>query len=244
MEPGIRRETFEVRGRGCAAHACPGARVLLVQPADEHDLSLLDSEAAALSERTETPFLLAAFRVADWNRDLSPWEAPPVFGSEGFSGGAGETRRWIEGELLPALLSRYALPPDAPVILGGYSLAGLFALWCGYESGRYAAVAAASPSVWFPGWIRYAEERACRAGFVSLSLGDREEKTRNPVMAAVGGCIRRQYDLLPEGRRFLEWNEGNHFREPDLRTAKAFARCVGAVELPGGREAPPVSPTG
>ena len=231
MEPGIRKETFEVRGSACAAYARPGARVLLVQPADGRGLSLLDREAAAISGRTGTPFVLAAFRVADWNRDLSPWEAPPVFGSGGFSGGAGETRRRIEGELLPKLFSRYALPPDAPVILGGYSLAGLFALWCGYESGRYAAVAAASPSVWFPGWIPYAEERACRAGFVYLSLGDREEKTGNPVMAAVGGCIRRQYALLPEGRRALEWNEGNHFREPDLRTATAFARCL---ETAGG----------
>ena len=225
----MNKETFTAFGRDCAAYARPGARVLLIQPADEHDLSLLDSEAAAIAERTEIPFVLAAFCVTDWNRELSPSEAPPVFGSEGFSGGAEETRQWLEGDLLPALLARFALPPDAPVILGGYSLAGLFALWCGYESSRFAAVAAASPSVWFPGWISCAESRACRADFVYLSLGDREEKTKNPIMAAVGGCIRRQYDLLPEGRRFLEWNEGNHFREPDLRTAKAFAWCVEAV---------------
>ena len=31
-------------------------------------------------------FRLVACQVEDWNRDLSPWEAPPVFGKEGFGG--------------------------------------------------------------------------------------------------------------------------------------------------------------
>ncbi|MBQ3918704.1 MAG: esterase, partial [Oscillospiraceae bacterium] len=58
-----------------------------------------------------------------------------------------------------------------------------------------------------------------------LSLGDREEKTRNAVMASVGDCIRRGYHMLSEQGvdTILEWNQGNHFREPDIRTAKAFS---------------------
>ena len=57
-----------------------------------------------------------------------------------------------------------------------------------------------------------------------LSLGDREEKTRNSVMAQVGNCIRSGYDWLKECGVdcTLEWNSGNHFRDPDMRTAKAF----------------------
>lgn len=44
-------------------------------------------------------------------------------------------------------------------------------------------------------------------------------------MAAVGDRIREAYDLLLEREIdcVLEWNEGNHFREPDVRTARAFA---------------------
>ena len=227
MEPNeMKTETFSLGGRDCAAYACPGADMLLIQPMDGRELSLLPEEAAAISERTGGPFILSAFRVSDWNRELSPWEAPPVFGKEGFGNGAGETLRWLLKEGIPGLLSRFSLPENAPVIFGGYSLAGLFALYCAYESNRFSAVAAASPSVWFPGWIPWAKGRECQAGFVSLSLGDREEKTRNPVMAKVGECIRRQYELLPESRRHLEWNEGNHFKEPEIRTAKAFARCL------------------
>ena len=60
---------------------------------------------------------------------------------------------------------------------------------------------------------------------VYLSLGDKEEKTRNPVMAQVGNCIRSGYDWLKKCGVdcTLEWNSGNHYREPDMRTAKAFA---------------------
>ena len=63
------------------------------------------------------------------------------------------------------------------------------------------------------------------AAAVYLSLGDREEKARNPVMAAVGDRI-RELDRLLLGKGIphtLEWNPGNHFRDADLRTARAFA---------------------
>ena len=60
---------------------------------------------------------------------------------------------------------------------------------------------------------------------VYLSLGNREEKTRNPVMSTVGDRMRAAYALL-QGKNVsctLEWNSGGHFQQPDRRTAKAFA---------------------
>ena len=64
-----------------------------------------------------------------------------------------------------------------------------------------------------------------RTDTVYLSLGDKEEKARNPVLASVGDRIREAYLLLKDRglNCILEWNEGNHFKDPDLRTAKAFA---------------------
>jgi hypothetical protein len=69
------------------------------------------------------------------------------------------------------------------------------------------------------------KENELRAHAVYLSLGDREERTRNPVMARVGDAIREAYAHLQETGVdcVLEWNKGNHFKEPDLRTARAFA---------------------
>ncbi len=192
----------------------PASDRVLLQPVDNHDLAGIENEVAAIRERT-ADFRLIAVKVNDWNRDLSPWSAPPVFGNEPFGGGA--------SDFLNALLSLCA-DRSKTYYIGGYSLAGLFALWAAHETDDFFGVAAASPSVWFPGFATYMQTHPIQAERVCLSLGDREEKTRNPVMATVGTRIREAYDLL-RGRGtdcVLEWNSGNHFKDPDLRTARAF----------------------
>jgi predicted alpha/beta superfamily hydrolase len=231
---------FDEGGSGCPVAALP----LLVQPADDHDLAVLDSEVAEIQRLYGAGFRLVAFKVDDWNADLSPWEAPPAFGNEPFGGKAEETLAYIENELLPALLGENS-GADAPVILGGYSLAGLFALWAGTRSERFRGIAAASPSVWFPGWIEHAEKHwqsapegtgqsdSLKSGpqRIYLSLGDKEERTRNQQMARVGDCIRRQHEILTAAgiANTLVWEQGNHFKEPDLRTARAFAWVMGGM---------------
>ncbi len=226
------REGRTLAGRTCAVLRTEQPAALLIQPADSYDLAGLDREAELLAEGGRG-FLLCAFRVEDWNRELSPWDAPPVFGREGFGHGAGDTLRDVEA-LIPAAAEAYGLPEEIPVILGGYSLAGLFALWSAWERDGFAAVAAASPSVWFPGWMEWASARPPRTRLISLSLGDREEKTRNPVMARVGDAIRTLYARLEEEgiTTCLAWNPGNHFREPEKRTALAFRWCL--ERLPPG----------
>ena len=227
----MQKDIETLAGRECTLFTSENPGFLLVQPADGYDLEGLDREVSLIESSASDPFALCAFRVTDWNTELSPWDAPPVFGNESFGHGAPETLKWIENCLISALVSGWKLPAEIPVVLGGYSLAGFFALWSAYETSRFSAAACASPSVWFPGWTEYAEKHTIRTNKVYLSLGNREEKTRNPVMARVGECIRRQHQLLnrPEQsiKCTLEWNEGNHFREPDARTARAFAWCLG-----------------
>ena len=188
---------------------------VLIQPVDSHDLEGIENEVKTISELTNADFRMIAVRVPDWNRDLSPWTAPAVFGKESFGDGAGD---FLEG-ILP-------LCPDGKTCyIGGYSLAGLFALWAAYRTGRFAGVAAASPSVWFPGFTDFMQTNRIQSKAVYLSLGDREEKAKNPVMATVGSRIREAEGILKaQGIPCtLEWNPGNHFRDADIRTAKAFA---------------------
>ena len=229
----IKRETLAVGGRGCIVHCVAQPKAILIQPTGEHEQSMLDAEIDLIEQRCGDGFLLVSFPVADWNRELSPWDAPPVFGKEGFGHGAEGTLSFIERELLPAILQRYGLPEAIPVILGGYSLAGLFSLWSAFQTDRFSAVASASPSVWFPAWIEYAQREVIRAQRVYLSLGDREGKTKNPVMAQVGECIRTLEQLLREKGVdcVLEWNEGNHFRDAEKRTAAAFVWCLESVQI-------------
>ena len=198
---------------------------VLIQPVDSHDLEGIENEVRTIRELTEADFQLIAVKVESWNRDLSPWKAPAVFGNEGFGDGA--------TEFLDEILK--LCPDGRTCFIGGYSLAGLFALWAAYRTDRFAGVAAASPSVWFPGFPEFMRNNRIQTSAVYLSLGDREEKTRNPVMAAVGNRIREAEDILKnQGVRCrLEWNPGNHFRDADIRTAKAFAWVLDNV-LSGG----------
>ena len=198
----------------------PAASTVLVQMADDHDLAVLENEAALIRELSGNDFHLIAVKVDDWNHDLSPWKAPAVFGNESFGDGAESTLSEVL-KLLSDMSKTY--------YIGGYSLAGLFALWAVYQTDLFAGAAAASPSVWFPDFLDYMKEHEIRTKNVYLSLGDREEKTRNPVMSQVGSCIRSAHTLLKERgvRCTLESNKGNHFKDPDLRTAKAFAWVMG-----------------
>ena len=150
------KESHEIGGGRCDIISFGEPQFLLLQPVDEHDLDGLEREAALIAEMN-IPFALAAFKIEDWNRELSPWDAPPAFGSQGFGRDAPRTLAFAERVLLPEVIERWKLPEHIPVILGGYSLAALFALWSAYQTDTFSAIAAASPSVWFPGWMEYAE---------------------------------------------------------------------------------------
>ena len=199
----------------------PAADILLVQMVDDHDLEVIESEVSFIEELSGgQSFCLKAVKVNSWNKDLSPWPAPAVFGREDFGEGAEETLAYLLREVVP-----HKTNYPKRIYIGGYSLAGLFALWAGYQTDVFSGIAAASPSIWFPGFTEYMKENELHAHAVYLSLGDREERTRNPVMARVGDAIREAYAHLQETGVdcVLEWNKGNHFKEPDLRTARAFA---------------------
>lgn len=203
----------------------PEADHLLFQMVDDHDLEFIEKEVSLIRDLSGgQDFCLTTVRVKSWNRDLSPWPAPAVFGDEDFGEGAAQTLASLLEEVVPGGTEDSA-GQGRRLYLGGYSLAGLFALWAGYQTDRFDGIAAASPSIWFPRFLGYMRENPIRADAVYLSLGDREERTKNPLMATVGSSIREAFALLQETETdcVLEWNKGNHFKNPDLRTARAFA---------------------
>ncbi len=225
----MKKEAIQIAGRNCTVYKGDKPECLLIQPVDDHDLEVLDNEVATIMSLTGKPFSLLAFEVQDWQNDLTPWAAPPVFGNIPFGEGAESTLSFIRDVLMPELQNNRVYDADTmKCLLGGYSLAGLFALWSCYQMPFFDGIAAVSPSVWYPDWIGYAESRKPLTSQVYLSLGDKEEKARNPVMAQVGNCIRRQYELLSsQGLNvILEWNPGNHFQHPDVRIAKGFAWLI------------------
>ncbi|MCR5233677.1 MAG: esterase [Lachnospiraceae bacterium] len=194
----------------------PGSGNIFVQPVDSHDMELMDSETEYVKEISgRSDFCILAVPVSDWNSDLTPWKAAPVFGKQGFGDGASQT--------LKTLLDN--TNPESRCFICGYSLAGLFALWTAYRTDAFAGSVAVSPSVWYPDWISYAESNTVQVPAIYLSLGDREDRARNPVMASVGDAIRRQHEICISAgiNTTLEWNPGNHFADSDRRLAKGIS---------------------
>ena len=216
-------QIMQIENRPCRIYGEAHSEYLLIQMTGEHELQSMDSEVAAIAQSAHH-FLFAAIPVESWNDALSPWEAPAVWGKQGFGGKAGDTLRFLTEQVIPSLKQQYSLPENVKIILGGYSLAGLFALWASTQTDLFYGIAAASPSVWFPDWREFEQRHPMQAQRIYLSLGDKEEHTKNAVMAVVGDNIRTLHSRLTARSTdcALEWNSGGHFKDTDLRTTRAF----------------------
>lgn len=222
----MKKNEMVICGKKCILYLNENTEYILIQPVDENDISVLDNEVKHIEENTDRNFSLVAFKIEDWNSELTPWEMPLLRGKGNFGDGAAGTLEFIKNELIPAL-SEYANTENKEIkyILGGYSLAGLFSLWSGYQTDIFEGIAAVSPSVWYKGWIEYVEAGKPLSEKIYLSLGDTEEKTKHQILSKIGENIRKQHEILEKSenvKTVLEWNEGNHFKNPDIRTAKGF----------------------
>ena len=219
----VTAQTMQIGNRPCRIYGEAHAEYLLLQMTGEHELQSMESAVTAIAQSAHH-FLFAAIPVESWNDALSPWEAPAVWGKQGFGGKAGKTLRFLTEQVIPSLKQQLNLPENVKIILGGYSLAGLFALWASTQTDLFYGIAAASPSVWFPSWMEFERQYPMQTQRVYLSLGDKEECTKNTVMAVVGNNIRTLHSQLTARGTdcTLQWNSGGHFKDADLRTAQAF----------------------
>lgn len=200
----------------------------VLQPADVKMKTQIEAQYCLMEEKKIEDVCLVVLWVHDWNAQLSPWSAPPVFGEVPFAGEAEKLLSDLQNQILPGLEKKWECA-SATWYLAGYSLAGLFALWTGTKTSYFAGVIAASPSVWFTDWLKYASENPMLAGRVYLSLGDKEAKTKNKQMQTVADAIEVQKELLlAQGVEVVfEWNQGNHFKEADLRVVKGMRWMFG-----------------
>lgn len=180
-------------------------------------------------EQTMLPaFTLIAYEAAEWNRDFSPWAASAVFGKDDFTGEGVKILKWLEQFAIPyARTELYHNQKIVKHILAGYSLAGLFSLWAFYKSELFSGAISCSGSLWYPGWDTFMKDVVSRGkSIVYLSLGDKEEHTKNRAMSIVGDRTRWQYEWLRSEKKVkackLEWNKGGHFAEPEKRVAKGI----------------------
>lgn len=224
-------KTTIINGRECFISEPVQPRYILIQTLGDHERGIFDRTAELIAQTTGVPFVLAAFQIFDWDLDLTPWHDDAVSRKPEVGTRTGETLRYVSESLLRELEKEYG---KLPVILGGYSLGGLFALWSSAQTDRFTAIAAASPSLWIKDWLDFAKAHPVKATKVYLSLGDQEEHVKNRSIARVGDSIRGEYELLKsqvgEENCILVWNQGNHFRDGDKRLAAAFSWCIKELE--------------
>lgn len=183
-------------------------------------LVIFQEEEFRLPEDIKTSVLLV--KNIDWNRDLSPWPAPRVFKKgENFSGHGSETLEVI----LDALKDR-----KEKILIAGYSLAGLFALYACTKTDRFIGCVSASGSMWFPEFDAWLKSNPVHCQYVYLSLGDTEKNTRNPLMAMVEDRTRQAYEIISKQTVCeFEMNPGNHFSDPQGRLLKGIRKALANI---------------
>lgn len=182
-----------------------------------------------LSYLEKTVCRLVGFESQQWNDAYSPWVSDTLFtGQEPFGGQGEQTLQWLKEAAVPAAEKYFSIRGERyRRAVAGYSLAGLFALWAFYTSGNFTGCASCSGSLWYQGWLEFITRyKAPEESSVYLSLGRREEHTRNTVMAAVGECTRQTLQHLQKDSSVkcceLEWHPGGHFQDTSWRSARGI----------------------
>ncbi len=220
------RDTITFEAGGARASLRPSevpGRPLVVLNSYEDDGG---GVAAALAELGAPDCSLLTVYGLDWDRDMSPWPAPGVDrNGPPFPGDAEAYLRRLLEEILPEACARLPYAPG-DICIAGYSLAGLFALWSLFRCQIFSRAACVSGSLWYPGAAEFFRDRVPvrLPDRLYLSLGDREAAVRHPLLRTVR---ERTEETAGRFRTLgvpvtLEWNPGNHFREPERRTAKGI----------------------
>ena len=153
--------TLTIGGRECLLlNDDEKPRVLLIQPMGAHERDGMAAQVDMTRQAAGVPLVLAAPAIGDWEVELMPWPDAAMSRREHAGECAGHTLSHITEALIPFLRERYG---PLPIVLGGYSLGGLFALWAASRCPCFAAVAAVSPSVWIAGWREHAAAHPVRS---------------------------------------------------------------------------------
>ena len=190
-------------------------------------LNTYSNEGQKVYEAAQTagcpPFFPATISDLDWNHDMVPWDSPPAFkNAEPCTGGADEYLRLLTEEIIPMAEKEIAGAPRWRGIVG-YSLAGLFALYAIYQTDLFSRVGSMSGSLWFPSMKKYifSHEPKHWPDCMYFSLGDKESKTRNPILRSVRQNTEDIQSFFQDKGidTVFQLNPGNHYNHAVDRTA-------------------------
>lgn len=214
------RRTFEIGGKTVFVFHSnrPGSPVIYLNTYSDERQKIYEAAQATGCP----PFTLVTVSNLAWNHDMAPWDSPAAFKKgESFTGGADDYLRLLVEEIIPRAEKELVGPPAWRGI-AGYSLAGLFALYAIYRTDVFSRVGCISGSLWFPGFKEYvfSHEPKRRPDCIYFSLGDKEAKTRNPVLKTVQEKTEKIQTFYQNKGidTVFQLNPGNHFVQGIERT--------------------------
>ena len=220
--------TFSVDGKTVSVFLAnePASPVIYLNTVSNEGQQVFEAAQAA----SRSPFTLVSISDLDWNHDMVPWDSPPVFrNAESCTGGADDYLRHLTTEIIPTAEKELAGVPSWRGIVG-YSLAGLFALYAIYRTDLFARVGSMSGSLWFPGMKEYlfSHKPKRQPDCIYFSLGDKESKTRNPVLRSVRQNTEEIQAFYQDKGidTVFQLNPGNHYDHAAERTAAGIAWMV------------------
>lgn len=214
------RRTFEIGGKTVFVFHSnrPGSPVIYLNTYSDERQKIYEAVQATGCP----PFTLVTVSNLAWNHDMAPWDSPAAFKKgEPFIGGADNYLQLLVEEIIPRAEKELAEPPAWRGI-AGYSLAGLFALYAIYQTDVFSRVGCISGSLWFPGFKEYvlSHEPKRWPDCIYFSLGDKESKTRNPVLKIVQENT-EEIQTFYQNKGIdtvFQLNPGNHFVQGIERT--------------------------
>ncbi len=175
-----------------------------------------------LDLRTERAVLVGLY-PNDRLSEYTPWPEPAIRpGAPDFGGQLQAYHRELTGEILPALVERYALDP-AKLAYGGYSLGGLAATMSLWETDAFSAVFSLCGSFWYPGVADFIAETAPknRTARVYLLNGAREGAGHGNRLEEAAEYARRVHAALRVacGAETVMDDYGHHDRQKERFSA-------------------------
>ena len=175
-------------------------------------------------------FILVSISNLDWDNDLSPWFATKLNKNDvDCLGKADDYIDILVGEIIPKI--EECMKNDLGIkikfyAIAGYSLAGLFAVYCAYKTEIFTRIASASGSFWFPKFVEFIKNNTMsnKVDKIYFSLGDKESKVKNKILATVENNTKEIENIynLQGIKTIYEQNKGNHFQDGTLRMAKGI----------------------
>ena len=184
-------------------------------------------------------FIILTISNLSWNDDLSPYYQKDVFKnkySNDFKGKGDIFLNKIINDILPNVREYLFLKHNIKISnigIGGYSLAGLFALYSLYKVDIFSFALINSASLWFNNFIKYikANKISKNVSNIYISLGNKEHLIKNSTLSKIKDLTLEVVNYLsslddPKIKICYKENEGNHFKNNDLRVADSIIYIV------------------